>query len=219
MKTKIDKSKKQGLKGVKPANQKRSIELQDKFVRAGQEMLLNMRLADIRIPDLAEKAGSSIGGFYSRFEDREVFFQFLQAAMLEDHMNIESALTTENLAKLSDVEVIEFVTATTIKIFSPPWRGVLRESYATIAEGEDKWAPMRKRGKKVADIVVALFNDRFNGRSNGPKEDTILFAMQMLNSALINDLMNPKLRFSIGDNRFEKHLSQMLFRFLELETE
>ena len=217
METVKSKSNKQRLKGVKPAKQVRSIALQDKFSQAGREMLKNTRLADIRIPDLAKKAGSSIGGFYSRFEDKDVFFKFMQAYMLEDHSKIvDQALAPEHLKAMSDVEVIENFVTTMIKIFTSPWRGVLRESYSRISEGRGIWAPMRNRGRKNTDIIVEKFAEQYSGQSNGTDEESIRFAIQILYSALNNDLMNPKLKFSIGDKEFEHYLSRMLCKFLEL---
>ena len=208
------------LNGVKPANQARSVDLQLRFARAGREMLVNQRLADIRIPALSKRAGSSIGGFYSRFENREVFFRFLQVSMLEENRAlVDRALAPEHLHEMSEVEVIENVVATMIKVFSSPWRGVMRESYASIAEGRDIWAPMRERGREIADAVAAHFKERYAGRADGPDTGDILFAMQMLFSALNNDLMNPKLRYSIGERAFEQKLAEMLFRFLNLKTD
>ena len=197
------------LNGVKPAEQARSVELQYCFALAGRTMLEKTRLADIRIPELAQNAGSSIGGFYSRFENKEGLFEFMRNSMLEDHGKlIDEALNPDCLQEMTDTEVIENIVDLMIKNFSSPWRGVLRESYSRISEGRGFWAPMRFRAKQITDAVAVHFAERFKGRSDGPDEDSIRFAMQMLFSALNNDLMNPKLRFSIGDDEFRDHLTK-----------
>lgn len=206
------------LNGVKPAEQARSIELQSGFVRAGRKMLENSRLADIRIPDLAAGAGSSVGGFYSRFENKEGLFEFMRSAMMEEHGNlIDETLDPHRLAEASDRDVITIVVDMMIKIFSSPWRGVLKESYAGISEGTGMWAPMRARGDQITDTVVAHFLGRNEIHNEDLAETDIRFAMQMLYSALNHNLMNADLQYTIGDEAFRTYLIEILSRFLELK--
>ncbi|MEO1711455.1 MAG: TetR family transcriptional regulator, partial [Pseudomonadota bacterium] len=70
--------------GVRPADQRRSRVLLEKFTVAGREVLLDTRLDDISIPALAKAANSSVGGFYSRFESKQAFFEFLRMQMLAE---------------------------------------------------------------------------------------------------------------------------------------
>ena len=66
--------------GVRPAGQERSRALQDKFVVAARKMLLKTKMKDLPIPVLAKAAGSSVGGFYSRFESKDALFEFMRTA-------------------------------------------------------------------------------------------------------------------------------------------
>ena len=73
------------IPGVRPAGQKRSRLLQDRFVIVGRKVLIETRLKDVPIPMLAQKAGSSVGGFYSRFDSKEVYFNFMRSQMFDEH--------------------------------------------------------------------------------------------------------------------------------------
>lgn len=201
------------IPGVKPAEQARSRKLQEKFVEAGQQFLREGRLSDFSIPELAESASSSVGGFYSRFENKEVFFEFMRARMLAEngeafsqHLNVED-LSTINLSEVSQI----FVDVM-IEVFSGPWRGVLREEYARIPERDGAWAPMRSRGGQLSEAMVQVLIPKMAGAPDA--ENRINFAIQMVFSVLANELMNPYLPFSVGQEAFRSHLTSMFNGFL-----
>lgn len=201
------------IPGVKPAEQARSRKLQDEFVKSGQRMLRQMRLSDFSIPDLAKEAGSSVGGFYSRFENKEVFFEFLRARMLaENSAAFAHDLDAEKLAEATVAEVSEAFVDVMIEVFSGPWRGVLREAYARIPEKQGAWAPMRSRGGQLSGIVTGILRPKLPTSTDA--EQKIGFAVQMVFSVLNNELMNPNLQFSIDDDTFRRHLIAMFAGFL-----
>lgn len=201
------------IPGVKPAEQERSRKLQDKFVAAGQRMLRENRLSDFSIPDLAKEAGSSVGGFYSRFENKEVFFEFLRTRMLaENSASFLRELTEENLADKSLHQSTEIFVDVMIKVFSGPWRGVLREAYARIPEKQGAWEPMRSRGGQLSDAMIAIMSPKI--AECGGADERIGFAVQTCFSVLNNELMNPNLRFSIEDAAFRTNLIGLLAGFL-----
>ena len=121
------------IPGVRPAEQTRSRVLQDKFVTAGREALLTTRLDDLAIPVLAKAANSSVGGFYSRFETKDAFFEFLRQRMLAEHMVLYSEhLAPHRFEGKSRQDVSEAFVDVMLIVFSGDWRGVLREAYALL---------------------------------------------------------------------------------------
>lgn len=201
------------IPGVKPAEQARSRRLQEQFVTSGQRLLREMRLSDFSIPDLAKEAGSSVGGFYSRFENKEVFFEFLRARMLSENSNaFARALDAEALEAADVAEISGAFVNVMIEVFSGSWRGVLREAYARIPEKQGAWAPMRSRGVQLAQVMTSILLPKL---PKGPEaEERIRFAIQMVFSVLNNELMNPHLKFSIKDEAFRRHLIGMFAEFL-----
>ena len=205
------------IPGVKPAEQARSRKLQMQFIEAGQLMLRTQRLSDFSIPDLAKEAGSSVGGFYSRFENKEVFFEFLRAQMLVANSEaFARELNEKRLAELSLDDCAKAFIDVMIDVFSGPWRGVLREAYARIPDARGTWEPMRSRGGQLSDALI---------RDLGPKlpdpegaGQRIGFAVQMVYSMLNNELMNPNLRFSISDEGFRTQLTAMFATYLNARS-
>lgn len=199
--------------GVRPAGQDRSRKLQDKFVKAGQAMLIQDRLADISIPAIAKQAKSSVGGFYSRFDNKDAFFEFLRHRMLEENGTLSTeTLAPEKFRGKSQTEVCAAFIDLMIKIFSGPWRGVLREAYASIPEKRESWTPMRVRGQLLREMLATLLEPHV-GHSEATSE-RIAFAVQLLFSMLNNELMNPNLKFSIADPQFRQYLIEVFGKLI-----
>ena len=91
-----------------------------------------------------------------------------------------------------------------LKVFDGPWRGVLREAYAAIPEKPDSWAPMNKRGQFVRERITQLYRPHFRDDTN--LNQRISVAVQLLFSALNNEMMNPHLAFRISDPVFRDYL-------------
>ena len=195
----------QEIPGVRPAEQKRSRLLQDKFVSAGRKMLLNTRLDDLSIPALAGAAKSSVGGFYSRFESKEAFFGFLRMQMLADHMKLyDERLAPALFAGKGHRDVTEAFVDAMLAVFSGPWRGVLREAYSAIPERPESWAPMKARGQHLRGLITELYRPLVKLPEG--LEERVSIAVQLLFSALNNEMMNPNLAFGIEDPKFRLYL-------------
>ncbi len=195
----------QEIPGVKRAGQKRSKLLQDKFVKAGRKVLLKTRLDDLSVPALAEAAGSSVGGFYSRFDSKEAFFEFLRLQMLGEHSQLyNESLTPSRFAGKTAEHVTEAFVDVMLKVFSGPWRGVLREAYSVIPERPESWAPMKARGQYVRALILELYHPRVAAPEG--LDERVSIAVQLLFSALNNEMMNPNLAFSIDDPKFRTYL-------------
>lgn len=193
------------IPGVRPAGQSRSRALQDRFVRAGREMLRDQRLSDISIPDLAQKAKSSVGGFYSRFETKEAFFEFLRAQMLlENGQMHDDLLDPARLSEASADQICAAFIDVMIQVFTGPWRGVLREAYASIPDKTGIWVPMNARGQSLRERMTDLLLPNLPDRPD--TDDRVGFAVQALFSVLNNELMNPHLMVSSDDPRFRAYL-------------
>jgi AcrR family transcriptional regulator len=66
------------LPGVNPARQKRSREMSEALLEAGQRLLRKHSLATLSVEDICASIGASVGAFYSRFQSKEAYFQALQ---------------------------------------------------------------------------------------------------------------------------------------------
>ena len=193
------------IPGVRPADQARSRALQERFVRAGREQLREQRLAEISVPDLARRAKSSVGGFYSRFENKEAFFEFLRARMLVENGKIhDECLDPVRVGEMHMSEICVTFVDSMIRVFSGPWRGVLREAYASIPEKQGSWVPMNARGQSLRARMTDLLLPHMADTPDA--QDRIAFAVQALFGVLNNELMNPHLKFTTDDPLFRAYL-------------
>lgn len=172
---------------------------------AGRKVLLDTRLSDLSIPELAKAAKSSVGGFYSRFEGKEAFFEFLRMQMLAEHLQLyKEHLDPERFVGRTRRDVTEGFIHVMLTVFSGPWRGVLREAYSGNPSHPQSWLPMKERGRIVREKIILLYRPRVDKEEG--LEERVSFAVQLLFSALNNELMNPNLVFGIEDPRFRAYL-------------
>lgn len=174
-------------------------------MQAGRKVLLKTRLDDLSIPTLAEAAGSSVGGFYSRFDSKEAFFEFLRMQMLAEHMALyEQGLAPALFKDKTAHDVTKAFVDIMLRVFNGPWRGVLREAYSLIPERPESWAPMKARGQYVRALILELYRPLLGGPET--LDERVSIAVQLLFSALNNEMMNPNLAFSIDDPKFRSYL-------------
>ena len=193
------------IPGVRPAEQMRSRLLQDRFVMAGRKILLKTRLTDVPIPVLAKEAGSSVGGFYSRFDTKDAFFDFLRLQMFDDHMKLhDEYLDPTRFTGKTHKDVSSAFVDLMLLVFSSPWRGVLREAFSRIPDHPESWGPMTQRSKYLCNRILALYEPLVENKDG--LDQRVAFAVQLLFSAFDNEMMNPNLEFTISDTQFRYFL-------------
>jgi AcrR family transcriptional regulator len=58
--------------------QPRSERTQERLLRAAEKLILEKGLADASVPEIARRAGSSVGGFYARFPDKHALLRAIE---------------------------------------------------------------------------------------------------------------------------------------------
>lgn len=206
-----------GIDGVYVAHQKRSIEMRDAYIDAGITLLNKQRLHELRIPDLAQHCGYSVGSFYTRFEDKEAFFRALQAAVVARcNGELERRLAPERLARMPVGAALDELVEVMADIFTSPGRGVIRESLLRILEPDGSWTPMRASGRRVVRLLHTGLAPRFPGMSCNEAQVRLSFCYQVVVGTLINDLVNDYLVFSTRDRSLRDGLKEMLRRYVGL---
>ena len=197
--------------GVFEALQERSRRSRDAFIESGFVLLNQMRFNDLKISDLVQHCGRSVGSFYKRFEDKEAFFRALQVATVKrDRQIIERRLAKDRLATMTPEAVLHEFVDILADIFSSEVRGVLRESLLRIHEPEDGWAPMRKSGQDVQNRLVARLRTAYPHLSPDEAERKLRFCYQIIVGVLQNDLVNDSHTFSTKDHSIRSALKAVL---------
>jgi AcrR family transcriptional regulator len=66
------------LRSVAPPKQQRSQETLARLLDAGESLIEEKGLADVSVPDIVQRARSSVGGFYARFRDKAELLRALE---------------------------------------------------------------------------------------------------------------------------------------------
>lgn len=205
--------------GVFEAQQDRSRKSREAFIESGIALLNEMRFNDLKVADLANHSGRSVGSFYKRFKDKETFFRAMQASTVaRDRLIIDYRLSRERLDSLTPGEVLNELVDTLADIFSSEVRGVLRESLLRILEPEDGWAPMRKSGQDVQQRIVDRLISAYPMMSEVDTERKLRFCYQVVVGVLQNDLVNDYHTFSTSDRSVRSALKAVISDHMNSET-
>jgi AcrR family transcriptional regulator len=72
------------LESVARPKQARSRETLRRLLEAAEQLILEKGLADASIPEIVRRAGSSVGGFYARFHDKNELLRALEERFVRD---------------------------------------------------------------------------------------------------------------------------------------
>jgi AcrR family transcriptional regulator len=107
-----------GLCSVAAPKQRRSQRTLRRLLDAGELLIEEKGLADVSVPDIARRAGSSVGGFYARFRDKNELLRALEERFFLEVQSRLDALADERrwaAAPVRDIvaaAVDELVTVT-----------------------------------------------------------------------------------------------------------
>lgn len=179
------------IPGVFSARQKRSVRLRDSFILVGVDALNEKRLDELTISDLARTSGNSVGGFYTRFRDKDAYFRALRVFALQSlEKGAVSNFTTLVNTGLSGPNLLNAVVDLMVDIFTSRYRGILRETLLRILDPEDPWAPMRESALSIINIVETHLAEGFPEHSLEETKVRFRFSFQMIVGVLQNDLVN-----------------------------
>lgn len=192
----------QALARPLPAKQARSRRTRDALIAAGWKLLAKQPWDETTIGDLVNVAGVSVGSFYTRFEDKDTFFESLAVEWIERRVQTRAAYFSE-LGPGSD-----FASAIVLDTYRVTmqnrhfWRAALVRGAAR----PEFWKPFREAGLLAIQRVIELRAQSLR-RELGPDEIRHLrFAFQMANGLINNSIMNRPGPIMPGTPEFETEL-------------
>lgn len=148
------------LEWVRPPHQARTRETLNRLLDAAEELLAEKGFDEMGIAEVARRAGTSVGGFYRRFRDKDGLLHALHERFCEDaQATADEALAVGTWAGASLVEILAQITAFLVRIHRDR-EGLLR---AFLLRGASD-ASVRERTERVfqhiADRMRALLESR-----------------------------------------------------------
>lgn len=125
------------------ARQSRSIDTEDRIVAAARELLRGSSMADVKMSDIAARAGVSIGGLYARFPSKEALAVYLADKRVFEELEKQTAgIVDESDASAADV--VRRYMATAASVYRRN-RSLLRAVYVATRTGTDEALRTRVR--------------------------------------------------------------------------
>ncbi len=202
------------LPGVNPARQKRSREMSEALLEAGQRLLRKRSLAALSVEDICASIGASVGAFYSRFQSKEAYFQALQHLACRRAASwLEGEGAPEALAEAPLAEICHAIAKGGVA-WMRAYEGVVRAALQHAGTHPARWTPFKELGRLTLQRWQPLLLRRLRG-SRRRRERAIGFAFQLLFGTLVNIVLNDPGPLSLGDADLPEHLARAMAAALD----
>ncbi|HEY4338603.1 MAG TPA: TetR/AcrR family transcriptional regulator [Steroidobacteraceae bacterium] len=182
-----------------PAKQKRSRETRDALLAAGWKLLTKSTWDQLSVNDIVAAARSSVGSFYSRFADKDSYFDSLASQWLE-RRRAETGVLYGRL-KCTD----DYVDALIMDVYKSIL-GSRNFWHAAIIRGvgvADFWVPFRESGLRRIKEFERLRGEELARTLSAEEIRNIRFAFQMVNGVINNGILNRPGPIMIETREFE----------------
>ncbi|WP_159450450.1 TetR/AcrR family transcriptional regulator [Bradyrhizobium mercantei] len=202
--------------GVRPAQQQRSRKLIIDLFNEALVLLNDVDFDGLSIDSLCVRASSTVGAFYSRFENKEAFVGALQRmVVIATRQGIDAAYAANRAPSESLESLINWITKGAVAWFRR-YEGIIRASLRRANDEADTWIPMREVGTaQISHAVPRILSLLHPDTAAHGAEDRIRFAFQMLFGTLNNMiLLNPG-PFGIHQAETPQMLASAMIHFIQ----
>ena len=182
-----------------PAKQNRSRKTRDALLAAGWKLLAKSSWDQISVNDIVAAAGSSVGSFYSRFTDKDSYFEALAAEWLARRRTQMQEL----FGSLNSAD--DYVDAVIMDVYSHVF-GSRNFWHAAIIRGgsaPEFWGPFRESGLRRIKEFLRLRTEEVGRPLTAQEIRDIRFAFQMVNGVINNGILNRPGPIMIETREFE----------------
>jgi AcrR family transcriptional regulator len=178
--------------GVRPAQQLRSRKLIIELFNEALVLLNDVDFDGLSIDSLCERTSSTVGAFYSRFENKEAFVGALQRmVVIATRLGIDAAYSTNGAPSESLEGLIHWIAKGGFAWFRR-YEGIIRASLRRANDEADTWIPMREIGTTLITHAMPRILGLLGPDGADGAEDRIRFSFQMMFGTLNNMvLINP----------------------------
>lgn len=183
--------------------QKRSQKTYDALIATAFKLLEQREFDDISIAEISQKAGYSVGAFYSRFNSKDELFD----AMVGQHMQDRTSARERVFAAMPDSTLIEALIEEMVKYYWDRrrfWRAALFRSI----RDPGFWEPIAKRGYELAALLTARIEERTGRKLTETERTNVQFAAQLALGTINNTIINRPGPIFMDQSLFVDNLSR-----------
>lgn len=200
--------------GVTPARQVRSEATFQALVQAGRAALESGGLDKVSIGELARLSNTSVGAFYGRFENKEVFFTVVQQIALDEvEKSIRQTLDALDRKDASVTSFLKTIARLWVTLFREN-RGLYRATFERASMQPAAWEPIKQLGQVGATLIADKLVPRLTGEGKACNEMQVHIAAQFVNGLLVNATINDPGPIRLDDPEMLNQVFQFLCLYL-----
>ena len=202
---------------VRPVQQARSRAKLISLLKAGRAALERGTLEEMKINEVAREAGTSVGAFYGRFENKEGFFLAIQEmAIVEMDANMVALFDKLNKEDASLQRFLTELSSYWVSMYRSN-RGLYRAAFKHASTMPDVWTPFKRLGYRGSARIAENVLARCEKLGIECDEHRVRAAMQFVNGLLVNSIINDPGPVRLDSPEMEAHVARFLCTFLGVE--
>jgi AcrR family transcriptional regulator len=211
-----------GLRWVRPTQQARSHETLHRILDAAEELIAEKGFEDTPVAEVARRAGSSVGGFYARFHDKEALLYAVYERYLEQAVaTADEALDPARWQGADVPRVLGAVVHFLVQVFRER-RGLIR-AFAVRSHTDPEFMARRERFSfHVSERLSALLLARRAEISHPDPERAAAFGLTLVFSTLESAIVFGEMRLAalaLGDDELAAELARAYLAYLGVKED
>jgi AcrR family transcriptional regulator len=210
-----------GLQWVRPPQQARSQETLDRLLDAAERLVAEKGFDDTPVAEVARRAGSSVGAFYSRFADKDALLYALYERWLEEATaTADAALDPVRWEGATIPEIISSVVRFLVQIYRQ--RGGLIRAFVLRNHVDSEFHARQERlSHYVSTRLTALLLDRRDEIARDDAERAAAFGLTLIMSGLESVMLFGEYRtgsLALNDDELAGELTTAYLAYLGVST-
>ncbi len=200
------------LPEVQPSQQQRSIKTALALLKAGETLLMDRSFEALSVEDVCVAAGTTVGGFYGRFENKQAFFVSMQRySCLRGETMLKAFVAKKTAENASLGEICRELVAMQVKSYRANL-GVMRASLQHQESG--MWDVFRALGDKQRAVLTRQISPHLVQLPQEQRALRIQFAHQVMIGMLVHATLNNPGPVHLQDESLIQELTTMLTAYL-----
>ena len=209
------------LRWIHPPQQVRSQATLTRILLAAEELVAEKGFEDSSVSEIVRRAGSSVGAFYSRFEDKHALLHALSTRFVEQAMaTADAALDPVRWEGASIPQILRAVIRFLVTIYRQQ-RGIIRAFVIRNHADAEFRARQDRLTHYVDERVCELLLARKNEIVHANPELAVHFGLILVFSALQDVMLFGELRsrgLAFSDEEFATELTRAYIAYLGIEA-
>jgi len=198
--------------GMRPAHQARSRELVIRLFNEGLALLNDVDFDGLSIETLCQRTGSTVGAFYSRFENKEAFVNALQRIVVAGAR--QGILKSYENGSWETLDQLIGSIAKGSIVWYRRHEGLVRASLRRANGERDMWTPLREMGELNISCALPRILAFLPSETHDSAILRVRLAFQMLFGTLNNIVQVNPGPFTLEDQRTAPLIAEAMTGFI-----